>query len=44
VGELGVPCIAPALANAYFRASGKRIRTLPFFPNAVMGGLNNPNI
>jgi isoquinoline 1-oxidoreductase beta subunit len=44
VGELGVPCIAPAVANAYFRASGNRVRTLPFFPKAVMGGLNNPNI
>jgi len=44
VGELGVPCIAPALANAYFRASGTRIRTLPFFPTATMGGLNNLSI
>jgi isoquinoline 1-oxidoreductase beta subunit len=44
VGELGVPCLAPALANAYFKASGTRVRTLPFFPNAFMGGLANPNI
>jgi len=44
VGELGVPTLAPALANAYFKASGTRIRTLPFFPNAWMGGINNPNI
>jgi isoquinoline 1-oxidoreductase beta subunit len=44
VGELGVMCIAPAIANAYFKASGTRIRTLPFFPNGWMGGLNNPNI
>lgn len=44
VGELGVPALAPALANAYFKASGNRIRTLPFFPTATMGGLNNPNI
>jgi isoquinoline 1-oxidoreductase beta subunit len=44
VGEIGVPCLAPALANAYFKASGIRIRTLPFFPNAWMGGLANPNI
>jgi isoquinoline 1-oxidoreductase beta subunit len=43
-GEIGVPCLAPALANAYFRASGTRVRTLPFFPNGWMGGLNNPNI
>jgi isoquinoline 1-oxidoreductase beta subunit len=44
VGELGVPCIAPAVANAYFKASGQRIRTLPFFPNATMGGINNPKV
>jgi isoquinoline 1-oxidoreductase beta subunit len=40
VGELGVMCLAPALANAYFTASGTRIRTLPFFPNAWMTGLD----
>ena len=39
VGELGVPTFAPALANAYFKLTGKRVRALPFFPNAVMGGL-----
>jgi isoquinoline 1-oxidoreductase beta subunit len=44
VGELGVFTLAPALANAYFKASGTRVSTLPFFPNAWMGGLNNPNI
>ena len=37
VGELGVPTLAPALANAWFRLSGQRVRTLPFFPNATMG-------
>jgi isoquinoline 1-oxidoreductase beta subunit len=41
-GEISVAPLAPALANAYFKASGTRIRTLPFFPNAWMGGLNNP--
>ena len=39
VGELGVPTLAPALANAVFRLSGQRVRSLPFFPNATMGGL-----
>jgi isoquinoline 1-oxidoreductase beta subunit len=29
VGEPGVPCIAPAVANAIFAASGQRVRRLP---------------
>lgn len=36
VGELGVPTFAPALANAWARLSGKRVRTLPFYPGATM--------
>ncbi len=39
IGEPGVPPLAPALANAYARLGGIRIRKLPFFPNATMGGL-----
>ena len=39
IGEPGVPPIAPALANAYSRLRGSRVRTLPFFPGATMGGL-----
>jgi isoquinoline 1-oxidoreductase beta subunit len=36
VGELGVPTFAPALANAYFKLTRTRQRSLPFFPNATM--------
>jgi isoquinoline 1-oxidoreductase beta subunit len=30
VGEAGVPAAAPAIANAWARASGKRLRSMPF--------------
>lgn len=38
LGEPGVPPIGPAIANAYYRLTGQRIRTLPFFPGAPGGG------
>lgn len=31
VGELGVPCVAPALANAIYLVTGERIKSLPMF-------------
>ena len=39
VGELGVPTLAPALMNAYFRLTGTRQRSLPLYPTATMGGI-----
>ena len=41
IGETGVPCVAPAIANACARLMGApaRRRTLPFFPGTTLGGL-----
>lgn len=36
VGETGVPCVAPAVANAWAKLTGNRVRTLPFQPGARM--------
>lgn len=37
IGELGVPTLAPAVANAVAALTGTRVRSLPFFPNATSG-------
>ena len=39
IGELGVPATAPAIANAFFKATGVRIRRLPLSPSTVLASL-----
>ncbi|MEN9316132.1 MAG: hypothetical protein RIS35_2525 [Pseudomonadota bacterium] len=41
VGETGLPCVAPAIANAHARLRGAaaRKRSMPFFPGSTLGGL-----
>jgi isoquinoline 1-oxidoreductase beta subunit len=40
VGELGVPAAAPAVANAFFALTGKRLRHTPLNPQRVLTVLN----
>jgi CO/xanthine dehydrogenase Mo-binding subunit len=35
IGEVGVPLVAPALANAVFALTGKRIRSTPLEDGGV---------
>jgi CO/xanthine dehydrogenase Mo-binding subunit len=40
VGEMTIPPLAPAIANAIFRATGARIRELPMTPERVLRALD----
>ena len=42
VGELGVPAAAPAVANAFFALTGKRLHHMPFTPQRVLAALKGP--
>jgi hypothetical protein len=40
VGEMPATLIAPAMANAFARLTGKRLRSLPMSPEQVMQALH----
>ncbi len=39
VGEVGTPMVAPAIANAFARLTGRRLRHMPFTPDRVLTAL-----
>jgi CO/xanthine dehydrogenase Mo-binding subunit len=41
VGEMTLPCVAPAIGNALHAATGVRIRDLPMTPERVLRALRN---
>jgi len=44
VGELGVPCTAPAVASAFFALTGRRLYHMPFTPARVQAALKAKKI
>lgn len=44
VGELGVPCTGPAVANAFFALTGKRLYHMPFTPQRVRAALKQTTL
>ncbi len=41
IGELGIPAVAPAVANAVFNATGVRIRRIPLTPEVMLAALKS---
>ena len=41
VGEAGSPMVSAAIANAFFAATGKRLRHMPFTPDRVLAALES---
>jgi len=39
MGEVGLPPIAPAIGNAVYVLTGKRLRSLPMSPDRVLSAL-----
>jgi len=39
LGEIGVIAVAPAIANAFFQLTGRRLRALPMSPARVKEAL-----
>ena len=44
MGEVGVPSVAPAIANAVFKLTGKRVRQLPMSPERVLAALKEKSV
>ena len=39
MGEVGIPCVAPAIGNAVAQLTGKHLRHLPMSPDRVKKAL-----